>query len=176
MKLIGKYKFFIGVLTCLIGLFFIDYEAGIKATEVTAYSLKEMILVIPPIFILLGLLDIWVPKATMVEYMGENSGVRGKLLSLLIGSSAAGPLYGAFPVAVVFMKKGVRFSNIIIFLGAWSTTKLPMFLFEMSSLGKKFAVSRLVINILGIFIISWIISNLISKEEIEKIYLKVEKL
>ena len=48
-----------------------------------------MILIIPPIFILLGLLDIWVPKQTMVKYMGEGSGLKGILLALFIGSAAA---------------------------------------------------------------------------------------
>ena len=176
MKLIRRYKFFITVIASLVILFFINYETGIKAVEITAFSFKEMILIIPPTFILLGLLDIWVPKAAMVKYMGKNSGIKGVLLSLFIGSAAAGPLYGAFPVAAVFMKKGVKFSNIIIFLGAWSTTKIPMFLFEMSSLGKKFALSRLGIDILGILIISWVISKLIPKEEIEKIYLNAENL
>ena len=176
MKLIKRYKFFIAVTVSLIILFFINYQAGIKAVEITAFSFKKMILIIPPIFILLGLLDTWVPKATMVKYMGENSGIKGVFLSLFIGSSAAGPLYGAFPVAAIFMKKGVKFSNIIIFLGACSTTKIPMLLFEMSSLGKKFALSRLGINILGILIMSWMISKLIPKKEIEKIYLNAEKL
>ena len=176
MKLIRRYKFFITVTASLVILFFINYEAGIKAVEITAFSFKKMILIIPPIFILLGLLDIWIPKATMVKYMGENSGIKGVLLSLFIGSSAVGPLYGAFPVAAVFMKKGVKFSNIIIFLGACSTTKIPMLLFEMSSLGKKFALSRLGINILGILIMSWMIFKLIPKKEIEKIYLNAEKL
>jgi uncharacterized membrane protein YraQ (UPF0718 family) len=163
-------------LIVLSALFFINYGLGMKAVEITVYSFKEMILVIPPIFVLLGLLDIWVPKETMVKYMGENSGIKGMLLAIFIGSAAAGPLYGAFPVAAVFMKKGVKFSNVIIFLGAWSTTKIPMFLFEMASLGTEFAVSRLVIDILGIIIMSRIVSSVIPKEEIEKIYINAENL
>ena len=74
------------------------------------------------------------------------------------------------------MKKGVKFTNVIIFLGAWSTTKIPMFLFEMASLGTKFAFTRLIIDIFGIIIISWIISNLMPKKEVEKIYLNAENL
>lgn len=155
-------------------LFFINFSLGMKAVDITVYSLKEMVFVIPPVFVLLGLLDVWVPKETMVKYMGERSGVKGILLSIFIGSAAEGPLYGAFPVAAVFMKKGVKFSNIIIFLGAWSTTKIPMFLFEMASLGRKFALSRLIIDILGIIIISGIISRIIPEEEIEKIYINAE--
>ncbi len=83
---------------------------------------------------------------------------------------------GAFPVAAVFMKKGVKFSNILIFIGAWSTTKLPMFLFELASLGSKFAVTRLLIDIPGIIVIALILSKLISKKETDDIYKNAEKL
>lgn len=176
MKLMKRYKFFIITLVILSVLFIVNRELGVKAVGITAYSLKEMVLVIPPVFILLGLLDNWVPKETMIKYMGEDSGVKGMVLALFIGSAAAGPLYGAFPVAAVFMKKGVKFSNVIIFLGAWSTTKIPMFLFEMASLGSKFALSRLVIDIFGIIIMARIVSNLIPKEEIKKIYINAENL
>jgi uncharacterized membrane protein YraQ (UPF0718 family) len=133
-----------------------------------------MILVIPPIFVLLGLLDVWVPKETMIKYMGEGSGLKGIVLAIFVGSAAAGPLYGAFPIAAVFMKKGVKFSNVLIFIGAWSTTKIPMILFEVSSLGTKFAITRLLVDIPGIIIIASILAHLISKDEIAKIYKTAE--
>lgn len=170
MKLIKRYRFFIITIGITALLMIVNRELGIKALQVTGYSFKEMLLVIPPIFILLGLLDVWVPRETMVKYLGENSGLKGVLLSILLGSAAAGPLYGAFPVAAVFMKKGAKFSNILIFLGAWSTTKIPMFLFEMSALGVKFALTRLFVNIPGIIIIAYAISKLLKPQEIEAIY------
>lgn len=154
----------------LITLSIINFELGKKSFFITVNSLKEMILIIPPIFILLGLLDIWVSKETMTKHLGEESGIKGILLAIFIGSAAAGPLYGAFPVAAVFMKKGVKFKNIIIFLGAWSTTKIPMFLFEMSSLGIKFAITRLIIDIFGIIIIAEILNKFISDKEKLEIY------
>lgn len=129
-----------------------------------------MFFVIPPIFLLLGLLDVWVPRTTMVKYMGEGSGLKGILLAFLIGSAAAGPLYGAFPVAAVFMKKGVKFLNLMVFIGAWSTTKIPMLMFEIESLGLKFALTRLAIDIPGIILIAFLLTKLISKREKEEIY------
>jgi uncharacterized membrane protein YraQ (UPF0718 family) len=42
-----------------------------------------MLLVIPPIFILLGLLDVWVPKEK-VKFMGEGSGLKGVLLAIFL--------------------------------------------------------------------------------------------
>ena len=176
MKLIiKKYRAFIIALLAVLTLTIFNYNLGMKALSITAYSFKEMILIIPPIFVLLGLLDVWVPRETVVKYMGEGSGLKGIILSFFIGSAAAGPLYGAFPIAAVFMKKGVKFSNILIFIGAWSTTKIPMILFEVASLGPKFAITRLLIDIPGIIIIAAILSKLVSKDEINEIYKNAEK-
>ncbi|MFO7611587.1 MAG: permease [Clostridia bacterium] len=151
-------------------------EAGLRAIGITAYSFKEMALVLPPIFILLGLLDVWVPRETMVRFMGEGSGLKGVILAIVLGSAAAGPLYGAFPVAAVFMKKGVKFSNILIFIGAWSTTKIPMFLFEVASLGAKFAVTRLLVDIPGIIIIALLLAALMPKDKVRQLYENAEKM
>ena len=173
--ILKRYRFVLLVAFAVLLLTLFNFELGMKAIDITAYSFKEMVLVIPPIFILLGLLDVWVPRETMVKYMGEGSGLKGILLSIFIGSAAAGPLYGAFPIAAVFMKKGVKFRNILIFIGAWSTTKIPMILFEISSLGTKFALTRLLVDIPGIIIIASILSRLVSKQEIDAIYRRVEE-
>lgn len=168
--LIKRYRVFLIVLVAMVILTVFNRQLGWKALSITANSVKEMLLVIPPIFLLLGLLDVWVPRETMVKYMGEGSGLKGVLLAIFIGSAAAGPLYGAFPVAAVFMKKGVKFMNILIFIGAWSTTKIPMFLFEMAALGSRFAITRLLIDIPGIIIIAFILSKLVSKKEVDELY------
>ncbi len=125
---------------------------------------------IPVIFILMGLLDVWVPKKAMANLMGEGSGIKGILLSIFCGTCAAGPLYGAFPIVGVFMKKGVKFSNILIFLGTWSCAKIIIILFEISSLGPKFAFTRLFLDLTGIIIISNVIAKLIAKDELDKLY------
>ncbi|RFU94938.1 permease [Sphaerochaeta halotolerans] len=170
--MVKRYSSFLLVLVMLGGISLFNQELGKGVFDITIMQLKEMLLVIPPIFVLLGLLDVWVPKQTMVKFMGKGSGLKGILLSLLIGSAAAGPLYGAFPVAAVFMKKGVTFPNILIFIGAWSTTKIPMILFEFSALGAPFALTRLLIDIPGIIIIAFLLQKLMGRDEIEAIYEK----
>lgn len=175
-KIFNRYKFFILAVVAVGILTIFNTNLGMKSFSIAIYSFKEMALVIPPVFVLLGLLDIWVPRQTMMKYMGDDSGIKGIILSIIIGSAAAGPLYGAFPVAAVFMKKGVKFSNILIFIGAWSTTKIPMFFFEITALGSKFAITRLLIDIPGIIIISYLLSAVISKDEITKMYKNAEKL
>lgn len=173
-KIFRRYRavFFVALGLGILTLF--NQELGLKAFSITGYSLKEMLLVIPPIFVLMGLLDVWVPRETMVKYMGEKSGILGVLLAFFIGSAAAGPLFGAFPVATVFMRKGVKFSNILIFIGAWSTTKIPMLLFEAASLGTAFALTRLLVDIPGIMLLAWLLTRLMKPEEVEELYRRAE--
>ena len=165
-----RYIFPLAGALALGALLLIVPPAGRKAAQVTLFSLKEMLLVIPPIFVLLGLLDVWVPREKMVRFMGDKSGLLGILLAVFIGSAAAGPLYGAFPVAAVFMRKGVKFTNLLIFLGAWSTTKIPMFLFELSALGTGFAFTRLLVNIPGIIGMAYVLRLLLREDEVNALY------
>jgi uncharacterized membrane protein YraQ (UPF0718 family) len=176
MKKLARYRNLIVMLGVTVGALLIRPEFGQEAVRITGYSLREMLMILPPVFILLGLLDVWVPRQTFVKYMGEGSGIRGIVMSFLIGSAAAGPLYGAFPVAAVFMKKGVSFFNIMIFIGAWSTTKIPMILFEVASLGSLFAITRLLVNIPGIIIIAYILMTFTSDAEREEIYERAEEM
>ena len=150
-------------------------ELAPKAGRSLLQQARTMLLVIPPIFLLLGLLDVWVPRETLMKFMGPGAGFKGIALSFALGSAAAGPLYGAFPVASVLMRKGASFSNILIFIGAWSTTKIPMLLFEMNALGYRFALARLAIDIPGIAIIAFALKAVVPRDEVEHLYAAAEK-
>jgi uncharacterized membrane protein YraQ (UPF0718 family) len=91
-------------------------------------------------------------------------------LHSFIGSAAAGPLYGAFPVAGVLLKKGSKLSNVFIMMGAWSTTKIPLLLFEASAMGVKFTVLRFLLDIVGISVIAYFTEKVLSQEEKQDIY------
>jgi uncharacterized membrane protein YraQ (UPF0718 family) len=175
IKLIGKFGLLAASVIFLIVLYIVDIETAKTATTTILSQFETMLLVIPAIFILLGLIDAWIPRETMVKYMGPDSGFKGVVLAFLLGSCAAGPLYGAFPLASVLMKKGAKFSNIMIFIGAWSTTKIPMFLFEGSSLGWKFALIRLGLDLIVIPLIAIILEKTTKKEKIDKIYENAKK-
>ena len=75
-KIIKRYRGFLFVLVAMIFLLLFNQELGLKTLHITGNSMKEMLLVIPPIFLLLGLLDVWVPRETMIKYMGEGSGIK----------------------------------------------------------------------------------------------------
>ncbi len=174
-KLMGfakRYRLFL-LLVCLeLGISVFSPELGERSFRLSVSNLLEMLSVLPPIFILLGLLDVWVKRETMVKYMGSGSGAVGILLAFFSGSAAAGPLYAAFPVAGILLKKGASLFNIFIMLGAWSTTKLPLIMFEASALGFRFMLLRLAMDIIGIVAIARITEKALTQTEKEALYRK----
>ena len=120
--------------------------------------------------LLLGLMDAWIPRETLIKYMGDSSGILGICFSMLIGSLAAGPMYAAFPFTALLLKKGAKFSNIIIFLNSWCVTKVSTLLFELSSLGFKFTFIRLLIDIPGVIMMGYLVYYFMDKKSLEDIY------
>ena len=178
-KLIGvlkRYKFFLVFFTVNMALLLLVPETGRHAFEITGDNLMEMLSILPPIFILLGLLDVWVQRETMIKYMGQGAGVKGGVFAFILGAAAAGPLYAAFPVAAVLLKKGAKLANVFIIIGAWSTTKIPMLLFEASNLGINYMLLRLCCNIIGIILIAILLEQSLPEKDKTAIYENAEKL
>lgn len=148
----------------------VEPELGQKTAALSVHNLLEMLSVIPPIFLLLGLMDVWVPREMMMKYMGKDAGIKGGIFAFVLGSFSAGPLYASFPVAAVFLKKGVSLTNVFLFIGAWSTTKIPMMLFEITQLGSKFALTRFGLNLTAIIVLAIIMERTTTKEDSEDLY------
>ena len=110
----------------------------------------EMILILPAVMIILGLFAVWVPKESVVKYLGKTSGIKGIFLSIVIGALPTGPLYVAFPMAATLIKKGARISNIIVFLSSWACIKIPQEMVELQFLGVKFMLLRLFLTIIPV--------------------------
>lgn len=110
----------------------------------------------PVIFILTALLDLWVPKEKIMEYLGKDSKSKGVFISFLIGSVSAGPIYAAFPMCVMLHRKGATIRNLIIILSSWAVIKIPMLLNEVKFLGPKFMFLRWILTVISIIVFSWI--------------------
>lgn len=114
-------------------------------TRVVDTSLRffyEMISILPAIVILIGLFAVFVPKQVVTNYLGKASGLKGFLLSILLGALPTGPLYVAFPLAAAMLKKGARPANMIVFFTAWACIKLPQEMVELQLMGLEFTLLR----------------------------------
>jgi len=135
---------------------------AISALTHSAQFLWEIALIVPTVTVLMGLFDIWVPRALVEAHAGPSSGFRGVLLAMLLGTAAAGPIYAAFPVALSLRQKGARYANVVIFLGTWASIKIPMVLVETRFLGLRFAMLRLALTVPGVLAAGFIAERLLA--------------
>ncbi|MGH4117600.1 permease [Clostridium sp.] len=139
---------------------------AIQSLNNSLYYIKEMLIIMPVILLLTSLIEAWVPKKSIESALGEGSGFKGSIFSFLLGSFSAGPIYAAFPVCKMLLKKGASVSSIVIMLSTWAVIKIPMLANEAKFLGPKFMAIRWFLTTISIFIMAYIISRLVKKEDI----------
>lgn len=130
------------------------------------YYFKELIIIMPIVLILTALLDFWVPKKIIIKHLGKNAGIRGTFFSFMLGGISAGPIYAAFPICVLLLKKGASIRNVVIVLSSWAVIKVPMLVNEVAFLGPKFMLVRWVLTVFAILVLSYIASKLITEKDI----------
>ena len=167
-----RYKWVLVLLAVDVVIMGWDRSLGLAVAQRTKESFLEMLSFVPPVFLLLGLLDVWVPREKVIAHLGPSSGSAGLFLAVFLGAAAAGPLYAAFPVAAVMLRKGASFFNVRVFIGAWSTLKIPMFLFEMQFLGQAFAIIRWVLSLAAIIAIAFFLDRVIPAGDKDELYRK----
>ncbi|MDD2297612.1 MAG: permease [Sphaerochaetaceae bacterium] len=134
------------------------------SSRVTLDYLKEMLLIMPPVFILMGLLEVWIPKDKIQQWLGSRSGVKGALISILLGTLPTGPVYVAFPLAGYLLGQGASVSNIILFLGSWAALKIPQMMLEIKFLGIGFASLRFGLTLVLLVIMGQIMQKVFNKK------------
>lgn len=55
-----RYRAFIITMVTVGILALVNHQIGLKAISISANQFEQMLFVIPPVFVLLGLLDVWV--------------------------------------------------------------------------------------------------------------------
>ncbi|MGM0532027.1 MAG: permease [Bacteroidota bacterium] len=167
-----KYKsdfIVIFLFVCFSGISYLfGWHTGKKLLETTFWQfLKDMLLILPCMFILIGLFDVWVPKKKIGKHIGSGSGIKGIALMILLAVTQAGPLYAAFPVAHLLWKKGCSLRNIFVYIGTFSAAKIPMITLEIGFLGLKFSLLRLFLTIPVFIIIAIIMEKRLQNKSYE---------
>ena len=128
--------------------------------------IREMIEILPAVMIISGLIGVWVPKEMIIKNFGKDSGLKGKLISVFIGSVSAGPIYAAFPFAQTLLTKGASISNIVIIISSWAVMKIPMLIVEVKFLGFPFAASRYFLTLPGIILLGYLVNKFVHKKDV----------
>ena len=107
----------------------------------------EILKVLPCIFILIGLFDVWVKEATVEKHLGRGSGLLSYLWAVLLAGTTVGGLHVAIPVAHALYVKRAKLGVILTFLSASGICRVPMTLFEASFLGWRFTCIRFIVSL-----------------------------
>lgn len=142
---------------------------GLASLEKAGFQFIEMLKIVLPIFLLIGLLDVWVPREVMMKLMGQKSGAKGVLIAFFMGTLTAGPLVAAFPVAAIMLKKGAKYANVLFFLMIWASAKLPILFFQATQLGIKYTLVTNLTLITVYLIGTQVIEKILTHEEKEHI-------
>jgi uncharacterized membrane protein YraQ (UPF0718 family) len=146
-----------------VGLFIWQPDSARQSSGVLWDYFTEMILILPPVFVLMGLMDVWIPKKKIQKWLGKDSGLKGGFLSVVLGTLPTGPLYVAFPMAAALIRKGASITNIVLFLGSWAALKIPQLMVEIKFLGLSFAAARFVLTLAALTVTGLIMKSLLDK-------------
>ncbi len=144
----------------------ISQEKFGQALKGTTHYLREMLVVMPVIFMLTVLIEVWVSKDVILKNLGEKSGLKGFGFSVLLGSLSAGPIYAAFPIVKMLLSKGAGVANIVVILSTWAVIKVPMLANEAKFLGPRFMAIRWVLTVLATYLMGYFMAMFVKKEEI----------
>lgn len=166
IRTVKNNKLLVLVALIYVSLWFFAPAKAAQSLQNSWYYIREMLLIMPVILLLTSLITAWVPRKTIERNFGENAGFRGSVFSFLLGSFSAGPIYAAFPVCKMLLKKGAGITNVVIILSTWAVIKVPMLLNEAKFLGPKFMGVRWVLTSIAIFLMGYMASRMVKKTDI----------
>ncbi|WZL72366.1 permease [Clostridiaceae bacterium 35-E11] len=166
LKIMKKNKLLTAVALAYISILITMPDKAYLSVKNSMYYIIEMLEIMPVIFILTSIIETWVPREVIMNGFGEKAGVRGSVFSFLLGSFSAGPIYAAFPVCKMLLKKGASITNIVIILSAWAVIKVPMLANEAKFLGVQFMGIRWILTVVSILIMAYLVGIFVKKESI----------
>jgi uncharacterized membrane protein YraQ (UPF0718 family) len=141
-----------------------SFETGKQMARSFMDFLYFIVRILPCVFILVGLFEVWVPRETIERHFGEYSGIRGYLWPLILGATTVGGLFVAFPIAQSLQAKGARNAAIFTYLGAATVLRVPMTMFEASFLGLKFTLIRMLAALPLIILSSVLLEKIMGRD------------
>lgn len=141
----------------------LKFEPGRQIINNFIIFSKEMIMILPCTFILIGLFEVWVKRETIEKHLGDKSGLMSYIWVILLAGTALGGLIVALPIAYTLYHKGARFSVIFTYIGSAAISRIPMTIFEASFLGIEFSIIRLLVSLPLVIVTSIILEKYLIK-------------
>jgi uncharacterized membrane protein YraQ (UPF0718 family) len=124
---------------------------------------REMLLILPCAFVLIGLFEAWVKKETVEKHLGREAGFMSYVWALVLGGCTLGPMMVALPVSYTLYHKGSKLSVVFTYLGAAAICRIPMTIFEASFMGVAFTLVRYAVSLPLVVFSSMLLGNFLEK-------------
>lgn len=142
----------------------LDVPVGIEVGQNFLAFAREMVLILPAAFVVIGLFEVWVPREAVERYLGEHG---SRLLQwfwmVMLASTTVGGLYVSFPVAAALRHKGARLGLVFSYIGLSGVCRIPMTLFEISFLGVPFTVIRYLVSVPLVIFVSELLGSALER-------------
>ena len=141
--------------------FLLEFTPGIEMGSNFYLFAKDMVLILPPAFILIGLFDVWAKREVIEKHFGESASLKGYIWSILLAATTVGGTFVAFPVANALYHKGARYAMIMTYVTAASLVMIPMSIMEAAILGPRFTAVRILVSLPLVILGSLLIEKLL---------------
>jgi len=108
------------------------------------------------IFLIINLLQNFLSKESVGNFLLNFKGIKGIIAGEIIGSIMMGPVASGYPIAKYLFDNGATVALVSSFLLSWVMIGIISLTIEFKELGKKFALIRNILAFIGIIIISLI--------------------
>jgi len=95
-------------------------------------------------FIVAGMVQVLIPHEFLSKWIGKGSGIRGILIGTVAGSLVTGGPYVSLPIAAGLLRSGASVGTTVAFLTGWSLWAFGRLPIELSMMGWKFTLIRMV--------------------------------
>lgn len=115
----------------------------------SARLLAQMAPVLLPAFVLAGMASTLITRDAIVQWLGQDAGLRGLLLGTAAGAVTPGGPFIAFPLLAVLLKSGASVGAVTSYLTAWALLGIHrVAALEIPILGWRFALVRYAASLL----------------------------
>lgn len=123
-------------------------------------GLKMFLGLLPMVLNVLILVSIFlylVPKATLGNLLGKNSGALGMGIAAVLGSVALIPMFITYPLAAILLKSGVSYQVLAVFITTLLMVGVLTLPVEIKYFGLKVSIIRNALSFVGAIIVGLVI-------------------
>lgn len=127
-----------------------------KTKKALLVSLKILITILPIllfIFVLMGLVQVFLPRDTITKLLGNSHGLLSVILGILLGSITLIQPGAVFPFAGYLLKNGANYGAIYGFVMSAILIGVATIPLEIKLFGKEFTIVRNSLTLVSIFLV-----------------------